>query len=93
MEKERFNEMASIKFGETYKVHNDQVDSNISDFHSIKGKSKTVEDDIKILEMVEETMDDMNEEIPNEGTNDFEETFEERNLSENNEHEASIDEK
>ena len=35
----------------------------------------------------------MNEEILNEGTNDFEETFEERNLSENNEHEASIDEK
>ena len=53
VEKERFNEVASIKFDETYKVHNDQVDSNISDFHSIKGKSKTVEDDIKILEMVE----------------------------------------
>ena len=81
---ERLNEETSSNFIEANKVYNDQVDSIISDFHSIKGKSKTVEDDIKILEMVEE--------ILNEGTNDFEETFEERNLSENDEHEASIDE-
>ena len=75
---------------DTNKVGHLEVDSSIGDHHSIKDKSETVEDDIEVLDVVEETM---NEEMPvdlKEQTNDFEETSENKNLSVNDKQDSSV---